>query len=97
MTPRERQWARRGMKGATDALYEDRLAEGKWKCWICRRGPVTRALAWDHDHKTGKPRGALCFRCNRLLLGAERLGGLELMKAAVAYLESWEGVGKGRV
>jgi hypothetical protein len=59
------------------------------RCAVCGALPKTRALSWDHDHETGKPRGLLCFRCNRLLLGSERLGGLRLLKKAVAYLEAW--------
>lgn len=34
------------------------------RCWICRDRP---AEVLDHCHGTGKPRGALCGRCNTRL------------------------------
>jgi hypothetical protein len=36
-------------------------------CGICGAGRKTRNLDRDHDHRTGKPRGLLCNRCNRAL------------------------------
>jgi hypothetical protein len=36
-------------------------------CDLCRSTPKTRRLHIDHDHKTGRIRGLLCFRCNRNL------------------------------
>lgn len=36
-------------------------------CWICGTPPKSRRLHIDHDHKTGKVRGLLCFRCNNAL------------------------------
>ena len=36
-------------------------------CAICkRRCPSGKALAVDHDHKTGRIRGPLCIDCNRI-------------------------------
>lgn len=41
---------------------------GKEECGICGKPPPdNRRLDRDHDHVTGKPRGLLCRRCNRLL------------------------------
>jgi hypothetical protein len=59
------------------------------QCQICGDN---LAVATDHDHKTGKIRGRLCYRCNRAI-GA--LGDtVELLEKAVNYLKGglWESV-----
>lgn len=46
------------------------LLQGK-KCAICQK-PATafkNRLAIDHNHKTGKVRGLLCFYCNKRMVG----------------------------
>ena len=71
------------------AAYERLLLEQHGVCAICERperamrnGKVLM-LAVDHSHETGKVRGLLCGKCNRLI------GGLSLVniRAAVSYLE----------
>lgn len=52
------------------------------KCWICRQAQATEL---DHDHESGKPRGALCVKCNTQLHVVERAGWL---KSALDYLDS---------
>jgi hypothetical protein len=55
-----------------DRMYK--LQEGK--CPICQR-PIyrpgnkegKRAAAVDHDHRTGRVRGLLDYRCNRYIIG----------------------------
>ena len=91
MTPRERSWKYQGLVGATEIEYERRRIQQGGRCAICRQKPLpgARPLQWDHDKKTGKPRGLLCWVDNRFLLGPERYG-LFRMRAAVAYLEAWE-------
>src|SRR5437899_1567231 len=51
-------------------------------CPICcqREGVVT-----DHDHRTGKIRGCLCHRCNRIL-GMAR-DSASLLRSAARFLE----------
>ena len=48
-----------------DRLYQ--IQQGK--CAICKKHSTEfkRNLAVDHDHKTGKIRGLLCYRCNAIL------------------------------
>jgi len=53
--------------GITDEEYERLLAEQEGGCAICGNPPKTRRLSVDHNHRTGKVRGLLCFRCNRAL------------------------------
>lgn len=54
---------------ALELTYEDyiRLNRGE-RCAICGREPsANRRLDRDHCHRSGKPRGLLCARCNRAL------------------------------
>ena len=55
-------------------------------CAICRKPrPENRTLHVDHDHKTGRIRGLLCFRCNNALGDFEEQW--ELFQLAADYLE----------
>jgi hypothetical protein len=51
-------------------------------CEIC--GSKER-LVFDHDHQTGKHRGWLCHKCNRLLGQAN--DNIKILEAAIAYLK----------
>lgn len=68
-------------------IIEDLLAWQQGMCGACLR-PFTpsRRPAVDHNHRTGKIRGALCTRCN-LLLGQVNED-LDLLKGLVEYLEN---------
>lgn len=64
--------------------YEDYVALNRGEeCGICGAKPKSRRLDRDHDHRTGKPRGLLCHRCNRALPNWVTV---EWLKAAQAYI-----------
>jgi hypothetical protein len=61
------------------------LLNGGERCAICLRvSSPNRRLDRDHDHKTGRPRGLLCPRCNRQLANWITP---EWLRAAAEYLE----------
>ncbi len=53
-------------------------------CALCGSPPRTRQLHIDHDHKTGRVRGLLCFRCNRAL---PHYMSAEWLRRAADYIE----------
>lgn len=66
--------------GVTWEWYEAKLAEQGGVCAICKNPETANQLgknprlSIDHDHKTGKNRGLLCYRCNHFIGYLERLG-----------------------
>lgn len=57
------------------------------RCAICRRLPREgQALRVDHDHRTGRVRGLLCFTCNAAL--GQLHDAPELVRRAEVYLRS---------
>lgn len=53
---------------ALEISYEQYVElNGGEVCAICGAERKERRLHRDHDHRTGRPRGLLCFRCNRAL------------------------------
>lgn len=69
---RERSWKRRGIirPDGKPLLREDfvqLLEKQARKCAICYKleSSFQRGLAVDHNHKTGRIRGLLCFKCNK--------------------------------
>lgn len=72
---------------ALDLTYEEYVfINGGEFCGICNAvaKPGGRRLHRDHDHRTGKPRGLLCFRCNAALRLYMTAGWL---RSAIRYLE----------
>ncbi len=67
--------------------YNTILAHQGGKCAICRCDPPKsgRAFHVDHDHKTGRVRGLLCWTDNHDVVG--RLRDPERLRAAARYLE----------
>jgi hypothetical protein len=54
-------------------------------CGICGKRPKPgKRLHRDHDHRTGKPRGLLCFRCNTALRPYMTF---EWLRKALAYIK----------
>jgi len=56
------------------------------KCAICGTGP-SKIKGWniDHDHKTGRIRGLLCYFCNYRLV--TRWHTIDKLQRAVEYLK----------
>ena len=77
----------RKLYGLDPIEYERILAAQDNCCAICQKPCATRKkLSVDHDHATGEVRGLVCLLCN-MGLGKFR-DGAELLRRAVAYLES---------
>ena len=53
--------------GLDPDLYDAMVFCQDGKCAICKRTDHRRRLDIDHDHKTGKVRGLLCEKCNKML------------------------------
>lgn len=60
---------------------------GGERCAIClrRRSSAEKRLHRDHDHRTGRPRGLLCFPCNKRLAYDVTP---EWLRAAADYLDT---------
>ena len=74
--------------GVTQEWVNAQLLKQDNKCAICLQFEVelNRKLSVDHCHTTGKIRGLLCSRCNRLL-GMTK-DNTELFRKAANYIES---------
>lgn len=77
--------------GITLQEYAQRIVDQNGVCAICKqpethmRNGKLKALAVDHDHKTGAVRGLLCSDCNT---GIGKLkDDPEIMKSAIRYLQ----------
>lgn len=76
-----------------ELTYEDFIKiNGGEFCWIHRAmglpdPPRSTRLHRDHDHRTGAPRGLLCYTCNRLL-GPRHTA--DFIEAAAKYLRRAE-------
>jgi hypothetical protein len=67
-------------------IYAALYAAQGGKCYICRRATGKRkALAVDHNHRTGEVRGLLCGPCNRGVIGHLRESTAALRRA-IRYL-----------
>ncbi len=59
------------------------------QCAICKRhrDEFKNSLSVDHNHKTGKIRGLLCFQCNKFKVGRNTI---ETSKAIYDYLVKYD-------
>lgn len=66
--------------------YNRMFAEQEGCCAICHKhqSDFDKALAIDHDHKTGEVRGLLCMHCNTAL--GKFNDNTELLHSAIKYL-----------
>lgn len=62
-------------------------AASSTRCEICGNPPKKRALHRDHDHRTGKQRGLLCWTCNRFILG--KYATAAKLRSAADYLDRY--------
>lgn len=78
--------------GITLEDYNRILKEQNDCCRICKKhySESKKALAVDHDHKTGEIFGILCSYCNRHLIG--RIRKPDLFIEAAKYLEKGLGI-----
>lgn len=69
-TPEQRDRYLRKTYGLSLAQYNEMLRLQGGVCYICRRPRKVdaRPLNVDHDHRTGRVRGLLCFTCNHHML-----------------------------
>jgi hypothetical protein len=55
------------LAGITKEEYEMALERSGGVCEVCGNLPKRTRLSVEHSHKTGKFRGLVCERCNRIL------------------------------
>ena len=70
--------------GMTPEEYDQKLKSQFGSCELCDR-IFDYNLCVDHDHKTGKNRGLLCFTCNAIV-GHYELGNLPSEESIKDYL-----------
>lgn len=74
----------------TNLDYNRMFEQQEGKCLICgkHQSEFKRRFNVDHDHKTGKIRGLLCFKCNT---GIGRFNdNILLLESAIKYLEKYK-------
>lgn len=75
--------------GMTVQEYDTLLSKQGGCCAICGRKPRPDiSLHLDHDHRTGRLRGILCFRCNNALGDFD--DGVALLQQALGYLLAYQ-------
>lgn len=72
-----------------DQMRQELIDKHGDSCAICKKpgSAFKKRLSVDHNHKTNKIRGLLCFRCNKFLLGRNDLLSVKKM---LYYLEKYD-------
>lgn len=86
---RVRTWTLKRDYNLTPDQHRAMMEAQDGRCAICRKPESDgRELSVDHCHKTGRPRGLLCWQCNTAIgkFGDTSDG----VRAALAYLEAAE-------
>lgn len=75
--------------GVTREWYESKLKEQDEGCGMCgtKDSGTGHRFHIDHNHKTGKVRGVLCYRCNIFLAHFEH--DIRRPELALAYLKKY--------
>lgn len=88
---RQREYALRSKFGITLQQYDELLARQNGGCAICQKTPEEegRALAVEHNHRTGEIFGLACSYCNRYVIG--RHLPVETVEKLLTYLKGGTG------
>ena len=79
--------------GLTYEQFKQMEFDQKGLCKICLRAPKPGGapLCVDHDHKTGRVRGLICYRDNKRLLGRGLENAWLHQQAALYLLSDFDG------
>lgn len=71
------------------AIREGLISKYGNVCAICKkpRSAFKKSLSVDHNHKSNKIRGLLCFRCNKFRVGKQTI---ETSKEVLEYLMKYD-------
>lgn len=75
--------------GITLSEYDQKLSSQGESCALCRRhqSNFSTSLHVDHNHKTGKVRGLVCYPCNKFKIGRNNF---RTAKALYDYMVEYE-------
>jgi ABC-type Fe3+/spermidine/putrescine transport system ATPase subunit len=76
-------------KKQIDIMRQERIDKHGNKCALCDkpRTAFKKNFALDHNHRTGKIRGLLCYRCNKFLVGRQTI---ESTRSILNYLLKYD-------
>ena len=76
-------------KKQIDALRQELIDKHGNECAICKkpRSAFKKSLSVDHNHKSNKIRGLLCYRCNKFRVGRQTI---ETCREVLEYLQKYD-------